>query len=246
MTGPGGAGGDPPREPLGGPLAPARLVERPNRFLVRARREDGVVEAHLPNPGRLEELMVAGRRLRLRPEVGADRKTDWTAVLVETPGGGGWVSLDTTLPNRLVGRALRRGWIDELAGWSPEGAEVTLGESRLDFVLAGGERRLALEVKSVTLVREGVGRFPDAVTARGTRHVRELAGLAGRAGWEAAVLFVAQRPDVERVVADEAIDPDFAAALRAARADGVRALARRCRVDEAAVTMGEAVPVERG
>lgn len=246
MTGSGGAGGDPPREPLGGPLAPARLVERPNRFLVRARREDGVVEAHLPNPGRLEELMVAGRRLRLRPEVGAGRKTDWTAVLVETPGGGGWVSLDTTLPNRLVGRALRRGWIDELAGWSPEGAEVTLGESRLDFVLAGGERRLALEVKSVTLVREGVGRFPDAVTARGTRHVRELAGLAGRAGWEAAVLFVAQRPDVERVVADEAIDPDFAAALREARADGVRALARRCRVDEAAVTMGEAVPVERG
>lgn len=246
MSGPGDAGAGTPREPLGAPLATARLVERPNRFLVRARREDGVVEAHLPNPGRLEELMVTGRRLRLRPADGAGRKTDWTAVLVETPAGDGWVSLDTTLPNRLVGRALRRGWIEELAGWSPEEAEVSLGASRLDFVLADGERRLALEVKSVTLVREGIGLFPDAVTARGTRHVRELAGLAGRAGWEAAVLFVAQRPNVERVVADEEIDPEFAVALREARAAGVRALARRCRVDESAVTLGEALPVGRG
>ncbi len=236
----------PPREPLGGPLAPARLVERPNRFLVRARREGELVEAHLPNPGRLEELLVDGRRLRLRPAPeGADRKTDWTAVLVETPQGDGWVSLDTTLPNRLVGRALRRGWIEELAGWTLEGTEVALGDSRLDFVLSDGERRLALEVKSVTLVRERVGRFPDAVTARGTRHVRELAGLAGREGWSAAVLFVAQRPDVDRVVADEAIDPAFAAALRSARAEGVRALARRCRVDPAAVELGGGVPVGR-
>lgn len=243
MSGPPGAGDEPPREPLGGPLAAARLVERPNRFLVRARRDGQIVEAHLPNPGRLEELMVRGRRLRLRPADSAGRKTDWTAVLVETPASDGWVSLDTTLPNRLVGRALRRGWIGELESWTVDGAEVTLGDSRLDFVLADGPRRLALEVKSVSLVRDRVGRFPDAVTARGTRHVRELADLAGREGWSAAVLFVAQRPDVDRVVADGTIDPDFAEALEAARATGVRTLARRCRVDEAAVELGRAVPV---
>lgn len=238
-----GGTGDVPREPLGAPLAEARLVERPNRFLVRARRAEQVVEAHLPNPGRLEELMVPGRRLRLRPAGGAGRKTDWTAVLAETPAGDGWVSLDTTLPNRLVRRALERGWLEELAGWEIEGTEVTLGGSRFDFVLADGPRRLALEVKSVSLVRDRVGRFPDAVTARGTRHVRELGGIAGRDGWGAAVLFVAQRADVDRVVADGEIDPDFAQALRAARTAGVRTLARRCRIDEAAVELGPAVPV---
>lgn len=238
-----GVPGGPPREPLGGPLAGARLVGRPNRFLVRARRGEEVVEAHLPNPGRLRELMVPGRRLRLRPASGEGRKTDWTAVLVEVPDGDGWVSLDTTLPNRLVGRALRRGWLDELSGWAVEGAEVTIGDSRFDFVLADGPRRLALEVKSVSLVRDRIGRFPDAVTARGTRHVRELADIAGRDGWRSAVLFVAQRPDVERVVADGEIDPDFAGALRAAREAGVRTLARRCRVDESAVELGPALPV---
>ena len=237
----GGASDGPPRETLGGPLAEARLVERPNRFLVSARRGSEVVEAHLPNPGRLEELMSPGRRLRLRPAKRPGRKTDWTAVLVETPAGDGWVSLDTTLPNRLVGRALRRGWLDELAGWELEGREVTLGGSRFDFVLADGPRRLALEVKSVSLVSDRVGRFPDAVTARGTRHVRELAGISGRDGWSAAVLFVAQRADVDRVVADGEIDPDFAEALREARSAGVRTLARRCRIDGAAVELGPAV-----
>ena len=238
----GDTSGGPPREPLGAPLAEARLVERPNRFLVRARRRGEVLEAHLPNPGRLEELMVPGRRLRLRPAEGGGRKTDWTAVLVETPEGGGWVSLDTTLPNRLVSRALRRGWLEELAGWELGGAEVTLGSSRLDFVLEDGPRRLALEVKSVSLVRDRVGRFPDAVTARGTRHVEELTGIAGREGWRAAVLFVAQRTDVDRVVADAGIDPDFAEALQTAREAGVRTMARRCRIDESAVELGPAVP----
>ena len=233
----------PPRVSLEGPLAPARLVDRPNRFLVRARRDGSVVEAHLPNPGRLEELLVPGRRLRLRPAARPGRKTDWTALLVETPAGEGWVSLDTTLPNRLIERALRRRWIEELQSWSPSGREVTLGDSRLDFVLERGGRRMALEVKSVSLVRGGTGRFPDAVTARGTRHLRELEELAGRGGWSAAVLFVAQRSDVERVVADREIDPDFAEALARARSAGVRALARRCRIGDGVVELGPSVPV---
>jgi sugar fermentation stimulation protein A len=255
---------------LGGPLAPADFVERPNRFLVRCRLAGGagdrarrgapgargaesdppgtvasgdVVEAHLPDPGRLEELLVPGRRLLLRPADGAGRRTAWTAVVVRTPEDDGWVSLDTTLPNRLVGKALRSGFMDELAGWELAGSEVALGASRLDFVLSRPSGpRMALEVKSVTLVVDGVGRFPDAVTARGARHVRELAEVAGRDGWAAGVLFVAQRSDVERVVADEEIDPEFARALDAAREAGVRCLARRCSVTPGSVRMGAAVP----
>lgn len=204
-----------------------------------------MVEAHLPDPGRLEELLLEGRRMRLRPAAAPGRKTDWTAVLVESPGGEGWVSIDTTLPNRLVERALREGALPELAGWELEASEVSIGASRFDFVLreedASGQ--LVLEVKSVTLVEEGLGLFPDAVTARGARHVRELAELAGSGDRAAAVLFLVQREDARAVMAAPSIDPDFAAALASARREGVRVLARRCRVDTERVSLDEPIPV---
>lgn len=231
-------------EPFDGDLEPARFLRRPNRFVVHASVDGGrEVRAHLPNPGRLDAILTPGRRLRLQPADDPDRKTGWSAVLARTPGGDGWVSLVTTLPNRLVGLALAEGEIEELAEWRLERAEATVGDSRLDFLLARDDRRLALEVKSVTLERGGTGLFPDAVTARGTRHVRELTAIAGREGWEAAVLFVAQRDDVDSVTAAPEIDPEFAAALSEARAAGVRTLARLCEVTPRGVALGPALPV---
>jgi sugar fermentation stimulation protein A len=244
----------PPSVPIPGPLAEARFVARPNRFVVRARLGGDEVAAHLPDPGRLRELLLPGRRIWLRPAPvagrrgrggpGGRRRTAWTAVLAESPEGGGLVSLDTTLPNRLVAEALRRGALTELAGWRLERAEATVGASRFDFLLAaeGEDRRCVLEVKSVTLVADGTALFPDAVSARGARHVRELAALAGRPGWAAAVLFVVQRPDARRVLAAREIDPRFADALAAARKAGVRILGRRCRVDLDRVTLGDPLP----
>ncbi|MEQ9569645.1 MAG: DNA/RNA nuclease SfsA, partial [Longimicrobiales bacterium] len=104
-------------------------------------------------------------------------------------------------------------------------------------------RRLVVEVKSVTLVDDGVALFPDAVTARGARHVDELAALAARPGWEAAVLFVLQREGAREIRAAAELDPRFAERLDAARRAGVRVLGRRCRVSETAVTLGDPVPV---
>lgn len=231
-------------EPFGRALRPARFLRRPNRFVVHASLADGrEVRAHLPNPGRLEEILTRGRPLRLRPAASADRTTEWSAVLARAPGGEGWVSLVTTLPNRLVGRALAQGGLGELSGWELQRTEPSIGDSRLDFLLARRDRRLALEVKSVTLERQGVGLFPDAVTERGVRHLRELTSLAGREGWEAAVLFVAQRDDVDAVTAAPDIDPEFAAALGRARSAGVAALARRCEVRHDGVALGPELPV---
>lgn len=236
--------GPPSAETFDGTLVPARFLDRPNRFVLHARLVDGgAVRAHLPNPGRLDQILTPGRELRLRPASSPDRTTEWSAVLARTPEAEHWVSLVTTLPNRLVGEALRSGAIEELAGWEVERAEVTIGESRLDFLLRRRGRRLALEVKSVTLARRGVGLFPDAVTARGTRHVRELSERAGREGWEAALIFVAQRPDVTAVTAAPDIDPEFASALERARDAGVRALARRCAVSPRGVALGASLPV---
>ncbi len=224
--------------PLGGPLVPARFEARPNRFVVHARLREGgePVVAHLADPGRLRELLVPGRRLWLRPaaeESHKARKTRWSAVLVEAPGDL-LVSVDTNIPNRLIGEALRRGALPELGPYRLERAEHRLGRSRIDFLLGptgtGAGPPLLLEVKSVTLVEEGVALFPDAVTARGARHVRELASHVRSGAYRAAVLFVVQRPDVGKVVAARAIDPNFADALEEARAAGVQVLARRCRV----------------
>lgn len=237
--------------PIPGPLEEARFLERPNRFLLRCRleRSGEVVSAHLADPGRLRELLLPRTRVWLRaapattpaPRV---RTTAWTALLLESPAGDGLVSLHTTLPNRLTRHALEAGALHELGDWTLERAEVPLGRSRIDFLLRCGDDRLALEVKSVSLVEGDVALFPDAVTARGARHVRELTELAVRPGWAAAILFVVQRADARRVRAAAAIDPAFAAALADARAAGVRVLARRCRVSLDAVALGEAIPCE--
>jgi sugar fermentation stimulation protein A len=233
--------------PFPGPLQEARFIARPNRFLLHCAlepcgRDTLPVPVHLADPGRLKELLLPGQRVWLRPAASPTRKTAWSAVLVESPDGTGLVSVDTTMPNRLIHRALEAGALDEFAGWALERAEWTHGRSRIDFLLARDVRRLALEVKSVTLVEDGVALFPDAITARGARHVRELADLARQDRWEAAILFVLQRDDAHRVEAARSIDPVFADALAEARDAGVHVLARRCRVTLQGLELGAPVP----
>ena len=224
----------------------ARFLHRPNRFVVHAEVDGEEVVTHMADPGRLKELLIPGKRMGLRPEEPSPtRKTRWTSLLVESPDGTGWVSLNTTIPNRLVLQALQAGALEEFAGWSYAGREVTYGDSRLDFLMERDGRRMYIEAKSVTLVEEGVALFPDAVTARGARHVRELMSAVAE-GHDAAVLFVLQRPDAERIVAARAIDPAFSDALAEAQAAGVRVLGRRCSVSWEGITLGSAVPAGAG
>jgi sugar fermentation stimulation protein A len=149
----------------------------------------------------------------------------------------------TTLPNLLVEEALHARLIRELGGWELVAREHRWGRSRFDFVLgrADGDR-LLLEVKSVTLVDGDRALFPDAVTARGARHVRELAE-ARVCGISAAVLFVVQRSDASSVTAARSIDPKFADALVAARDAGVLTLAYRCEVTLEEARLTNPIPV---
>ena len=239
----------PVSHPIPGPLSAARFIRRHNRFLVQVRLEvtGSLTDAHMADPGRLRELLLPGKRLWLKPAANPGRKTRWTAVLVESPSGEDLVSLDTTLPNRLVGKALQEGALEEFRGWVLKKTEATIGRSRLDFLLSQGERRqMALEVKSVTLVEDGIALFPDAVTTRGARHVRELAEIAGEPDWEAAILFVLQRSDGRMIRAARSIDPDFADALEEAKAAGVRVLGRRCTVHRDKVVIGPQIPADTG
>jgi sugar fermentation stimulation protein A len=211
-----------------GPLLPARFLERPNRFLALVDLDGETVEAHLPDPGRLKELLVSGSELWVRPAAGGGRRTRYTVALVRAPSGE-LISLVTTLSNQLVQEALDEGRISELADWQVLAKEHTWGRSRFDFLLgAGACRRMLLEVKSVSLVESGRAMFPDAVTARGTRHLRELADALST-GIGAALLFVVQRREATCVTAARAIDPAFADAMGAAAKAGVQLLAYRSR-----------------
>lgn len=235
--------------PIPGPLSTARFSERLNRFLLQVRLEDTgeQVHAHMADPGRLRELLLPGKKLWLRPAENPERKTRWTAVLIESPDGQELVSLDSTLPNRLVRRALEDGTLEEFGEWGLVRSEATLGHSRFDFLLASRDgTQLVLEVKSVTLVEERVGLFPDAVTERGARHVRELTEITGRAGWKAAVLFILQRSEADEIRAARDIDPRFANALTEAANAGVQILGRRCGVLPDRVELGDPVSVTVG
>jgi sugar fermentation stimulation protein A len=241
----------------------AVFVERPNRFLVRCRLmptegdcsrsrtgenpEGPLVEAHLPDPGRLKELLLPGRSIWIIPADKPERKTAWSVALCETPDGRGLISLDSTLPNRLIEKALTAGGMDEFKCWRFLRREYRAGRSRWDFLLEHREktppRQMALEIKSVTLVEIGVALFPDAVTERGTRHVRELSELARTKGWAAAVLFVVQREDACAFRPAAHLDPAFAANLKEAVHAGVKVFCRKCRVTPGAIKLAEKLPV---
>ena len=193
----------------------------------------------------MAELLRPGAAGAVVPARDPTRRTSGTLVALRHRGV--WVSIDTHLPNSLVGRALgdpsfrRRHGLPDLP-WRPE---VTVGHSRFDF--AAGEPRsrepvALLEVKSANLRVGTEARFPDAPTVRGTRHLRELAAHARGGRW-AGVLFVVQRGDVEAVGPNRAMDPAFAAAFDAARSAGVRFSAVRLRVDDRGARLGPAIPV---
>jgi sugar fermentation stimulation protein A len=231
---------------LPGPLIEARFRDRPNRFLSIVELQGELLEAHLPDPGRLRELLTPGRRVWVRPSPGPKRKTRYTLAVVEAETGE-LVSVVTTLPNDLVAEALSIGRITELTGWTLSRREHTWGRSRFDFLLGREDgRRMLVEVKSVTLVEKRRALFPDAVTARGARHVRELAEACRAHGIDATVIFVVQRRDADELASARSIDPVFADALLDARSAGVRMLAYRCVVtlEEARITTRLPVTIE--
>ncbi len=224
---------------LGPNLVKGRFLERLNRFaaLVEVAGQPQLV--HVANSGRMRELLVPGHRVLVRPVAGAPhRKTRFDLALVDL--GGTLASADARLPNALVAEALQQGRLPQFAGYPLRRAEVVFGESRLDLRLDGPAGTCYIETKSVTLVTEGVGLFPDAPTIRGVKHLGSLS-QALAAGHRAAVVFVVQRCDARAFAPNNEADPAFGDALRRAAALGVEVLAHRCRVTEQEILLAEAL-----
>ncbi len=208
------------------PLIPATLIKRYKRFLADCRLEDGrEVTAHCANPGSMMGLAEPGMRIWLEPNDDPKKKLKYGWRLVEHANGH-FTGVDTSVPNRALKSALASGQIKELAAYSTIRAEVKYGQnSRIDFLLTGdGLPDCYVEVKSVTLSRQqGLAEFPDSVTARGAKHLRELGDMA-EAGHRAVMLYLVQRTDCQRFTLAADIDPTYAAEFDAARARGVERL----------------------
>lgn len=228
---------------IAGPLRDARFVERPNRFLTVVEIDGQHVESHLPDPGRLRELLIPQARLKVRPSNGRSpqRRTAWTTLLVKK--GQHWVSIDSTLPNRFLRWLFERRKLPIFQSYDLVKSEVTMGRHRFDFLLERAGEPLYLEVKSVTFVKDGVAMFPDAVTERGTRHALALAEMAGR-GLRTGILFVCQRSDAKlfRPMWDR--DPGFAQALVAAEKAGVEINVITAEVTPSSITYHSRIPYD--
>lgn len=214
------------------PLVPARLIKRYKRFLADCRLEDGrEVTAHCANPGSMMGLAEPGTKIWLEPNDDPKKKLKYGWRLVDHENGH-FTGVDTSVPNRALRAALIAGEIPELADYKTVRPEVKYGEgSRIDFLLTqDGLPDAYVEVKSVTLSRqEGLAEFPDSVTARGTRHLTELARMA-ELGHRAIMLYLVQRTDCDRFALAADIDPTYAAAFNDARAAGVERLVYDTRI----------------
>ena len=225
---------------LGEDLVEGVFLERVNRFLARVEVGGRDVGVHVPNSGRMKELFVPGWRVLVRPVLSENRKTKFDLVLVDT--GHALASVDARMPNALVAEGVDNQHLSQFRGYPRVRREVTFGDSRLDLMLEGPNGKCYIEAKSVTLVVNRVGLFPDAPTVRGAKHLHTLQTVL-QAGHRAAVIFVVQRPDAIAFATSDLSDPALAAALRSAMAVGVEAYAYNCEVTERMIRLDQSLPI---
>lgn len=225
---------------LGHTMVDGIFLERPNRYLASVEIAGRKVSAHVPDPGRLPGLMIPGRRVRLIHNPGPKRKTDYSLVLVRH--GSIWVSVYPVFANTLVRDALERDALQPVSGFKSFAAEVKHGKSRFDFKLEYPKEEAFVEVKSVSYVDRKVGKFPDAPTERGRRHLTELIDLKKK-GYRAVVVFVSQRSDTRSITSNDTIDPEFGECLRKASRAGVELYGYNCRVTGSTVSLNRTVDV---
>jgi len=219
----------------------ARFLSRPNRFLAYADLDGEEVICHVKNTGRCKELLIPGESTVFIEDHGehTTRKTRYS--LIGVLKGDLMINMDSQAPNKVV-----KEWIEEgnfLPGITLIKPEKKYGDSRFDFYLEQGEKRIFLEVKGVTLEENGVAMFPDAPTLRGVKHVEELIACK-KAGFEAYIVFVIQMAGMKVFVPNEQTQPEFGAALRKAEEAGVQILCKDCKVTEDELSITGSIPYQ--
>lgn len=208
----------------------ASFLKRPNRFIADVKLPEGKTErVHVKNTGRCSELLLPGSQVILCPGNNPERKTKYDLVTVYKKNTG-WINIDSQIPNALVKEWLNKPgcFFENITYLKPE---YIFGNSRIDFYIECGERKILLEVKGCTLEKDKTGYFPDAPTERGVKHLEELSRGADM-GYECYVAFVIAINGVSRVLPNTETHPEFGEALENAKRHGVKALYLPCEVSE--------------
>lgn len=223
-------------------ISRARFLKRPNRFIAQVEiQEEGTKReetVHVKNTGRCRELLVPGAEVYLEKSTGKERRTAYDLVAVKK--GDVLVNMDSNAPNKAVKEWLESGkYFENVTLVRPE---TTYGNSRFDFYVEAGHRKIFIEVKGVTLEQQSMALFPDAPSERAVKHVEELIE-AQRAGYESYVLFVIQMKGITAFTPNRQTQPEFADALVRAQQAGVRILAYDCLVNLNGMRLADPVPV---
>ncbi len=218
-------------------VVPGRFLSRPNRFIAHVETDCGVVVAHVKNTGRCKELLVPGAAVYLEQAQNPARKTQYDLIAVEK--GPLLINMDAQAPNKVFAQWAAQGGLPNLTLLRPETA---WGRSRFDFYWESPTQKGFVEVKGVTLEKDGGVFFPDAPTLRGVKHLKELTA-ARQQGYRAAVCFVIQMNGVKFFSPNDETHPEFGEALREAAAHGVEVWAYDCQVTPRSLAMDKPVEV---
>ncbi|MBQ8184513.1 MAG: DNA/RNA nuclease SfsA [Lachnospiraceae bacterium] len=219
-------------------MEPAVFLERPNRFIAWVETAGGREICHVKNTGRCRELLLPGAALYVQRNNNPQRKTPLD--LIGVVKGNTLINMDSQAPNKAVQEWLERQCAGRDVRIRPE---YRYGNSRVDFYVEAGERKILVEVKGVTLEEEGVARFPDAPTERGVKHIRELAASL-QEGYEAVILFVIQMKGIRHMEPNDKTHAAFGEALREAARAGVQVLAYDCLVEPDSMVLDQQIPVK--
>ena len=230
-------------------LVKGLIKKRYKRFLADILLPSGeLITAHTPNTGSMKTCWEEDWPVLISHHDDPKRKLKYTLEL--THNGETWINVNTSKTNHIAIEALKNGVIKELVGYQHVKPEVKVGDSRIDVLLFDGDlkkfkeakRKCYVEVKNVTLREGKMALFPDGVSTRGQKHLRELIQIK-KSGHEAAMLFVISREDVESFSPAEHIDPDYAELLKLAKKEGVKILAYICQINEKSIRLTNALPV---
>lgn len=229
--------------PFPGNCRKAVLIRRFKRFFVECDDGGGTLLVHTNNSGSMLGLTRPGAPVLLSPALTPGRKLPYTLELVGLRGTDSWVGVNTMTPNRLLRASFAAGLLPWAAGYTRYQPEARRGRSRLDALLTGPDLPpLWVECKNVTLVEDEVAAFPDAVSERAHKHLREMAEIV-RSGERAAFFYCVQRPDGRCFGPADYIDPVYAELYHKARAAGVESRPHRAFVSEQGIALGEAMPL---
>ena len=213
----------------------AVFIDRPNRFIANVLLPDGgTVRVHVKNTGRCSDLLVKGNTVFLERSDSPSRKTAYDLIAAEKPGSG-LFNIDSQAANTVMAEWLAKCGFDNVR------PEYRYGDSRIDFHMTRGQDEFLLEVKGCTLEKDGTGRFPDAPTQRGTKHLLELTE-ARKKGIHTGIAFVMQSECMREVLPNEETDPAFACAFRKAEEAGVAVFFCRCSVTPDSLEITSVIP----